>query len=96
MKKNHLMLGLLFLAGATAGYYAVAKMKQKKGCGCSGCNSKKEGEDFKNASGRTLSQNCAVCKSASTGNTYNTGKDRNCLKGDTCMSRYSFLQSSIN
>jgi hypothetical protein len=96
MKKNHLLLGIIFLASAAAGYLAVSKMKQKKGCGCSGCNSKKD-QDFKNATGRNSSQNCAVCKSAKTGDTYNPGDNRNCQTGDTCMSRYAFQKSlSLN
>jgi hypothetical protein len=60
---------------------------------------KKNSEGFFGATGRSSlarrgsSQNCAYCRT-SEGTVYHTGNDRNCSGRDTCITRYSFAQSS--
>jgi RNA polymerase sigma factor (sigma-70 family) len=65
------------------------------GCGCGGsCSDDKQANASGNFPGKpNQAENCAVCKDAQTGLTYHTSENRSCKRGDTCMSKYSILQS---
>lgn len=87
MKKEYLVGGL-----AVLGAIALVTYLRKP---------KRNSEGFFGASGsRTLTSkgatgNCAYCKT-SAGDVYHTGENRTCAGRDTCITRYSFAQQSIN
>lgn len=78
--KTQKIIALVVLAGvAVAG---VGMYRKSKSSG------------YANATGRTTSQNCAVCRTSS-GDNYHTGDDRNCNTGDTCVTKYAFTKQIL-